>query len=293
MRRLFAFGLGYSAKALCQRLARDGWPIAATATSPGGVKAIEGLGYDGFLFDGRAANPAVSEALRQASHILVSVPPGGDGDVVLVHHGEDIAQSPGVRWTGYLSTIGVYGDRGGDWVDEETAPAPVSERSKRRLAAEDSWRALAKRSGKVVQIFRLAGIYGPGRSAIDKVAAGSARAIIKPGQVFNRIHVEDIASVVEAALKGNGQQDLYNVSDDEPAPPQDVLTYAARLLGQPPPPEIAFDAAGLSAMARSFYSENKRVRNARIKADLGVTLAFPTYREGLQSILEAGQKDPA
>lgn len=180
--------------------------------------------------------------------------------------------------------MGVYGDRQGAWVDETSEPQPSSERGRRRLAAEDAWRAFGARSGKHVQVFRLAGIYGPGRSAIDNLRAGTAKRIVKPGQVFNRIHVEDIAAVLEAATERNEGHAIYNVADDEPAPPQDVVAYAAQLLGATPPPEIPFRDAGLSAMARSFYAENKRVSNERMKAGLGITLRYPTYREGLEAI---------
>jgi nucleoside-diphosphate-sugar epimerase len=192
-----------------------------------------------------------------------------------------------VRWVGYLSTIGVYGDAGGAWIDEDTPARPGSARASRRIEAEAAWLDFGKRTGKRVQIFRLGGIYGPGRSAFDDLRAGSARRIIKPGQVFNRIHVGDIANVLVAAVGGRGRHSIYNVVDDEPGPPQDVVAYAAGLLGVPAPPEIPFEKAELSPMGRSFYSENRRVRNARLKEDLGVRLAYPSYREGLAAIRDA------
>jgi nucleoside-diphosphate-sugar epimerase len=190
-----------------------------------------------------------------------------------------------LRWIGYLSTIGVYGDTGGQWVDEQTLPHPGSERARRRLVAESDWAAFARAHAKPVQIFRLGGIYGPGRSAVDDLRDGTARRIVKPGQVFNRIHVEDIALVLAAAAAGRGSHTLYNVVDDEPAPPQDVVACAARLMGIAPPPEIAFDDAPLTPMGRSFYMANRRIRNRRLHDDLGVTLTFPSYREGLAGIL--------
>ena len=227
----------------------------------------------------------VADALRSATHVLISVPPDADGDPVIRHHGRDLEASASVKWIGYLSTIGVYGNHGGAWVDETTPANPTSQRSRWRLAAEDAWRALGARSGKRTQIFRLPGIYGPGRSAIERLRKGSAQRIVKPGQVFNRIHVDDIAGALAAAIAGRGAHHIYNVADDEPAPPQDVIVYAARLLHMPAPPEIAFEEAKLSPMARSFYAENKRVGNKRLRGELGVDLKFPSYREGLQAII--------
>ena len=204
---------------------------------------------------------------------------------MLRHHSREIAKAHDVRWIGYLSTVGVYGDFGGAWVDEDTPPKPGSERTVRRLAAETAWRDFGANHDRAVRIFRLAGIYGPGRSAIDDLFAGTARRIVKPGQVFNRIHVEDIAAVLETAAANGGAHAVYNVTDNEPAPPQDVVAYAARLIGQDPPPETPFETAALSPMGFSFYSENRRVRNARLRDDLGVDLTYPSYREGLAAIL--------
>ena len=200
------------------------------------------------------------------------------------HHARDLAAAPHLKWVGYLSTIGVYGDRQGAWVDEASPVNPANDRSKRRLAAEHEWLALGKSSRKRVEIFRLAGIYGPGRSALEQLKGGTARRIIKPGQVFNRIHVEDLASVLAVAIAGRGQNVIYNVTDDEPSAPSDVITFAAQLLGIEPPPEIPYAKAALSPMAASFYAENKRVRNTRIKKDLGVSLRYPTFREGLRAL---------
>jgi nucleoside-diphosphate-sugar epimerase len=216
--------------------------------------------------------------------MLISIPPDLEGDAVLRHHLEDIAALRDLAWIGYLSSIGVYGDWQGRWVDETAPPRPISERSLRRLQAERLWRSFAHETGKRVAVFRLAGIYGPGRSVLETLRAETARRIVKPAQVFNRIHVDDIARVLSAAMARPGAYDLYNVADDEPAPPQDVVAFAAEVLGLPVPPAVAFDRAGLSSIAATFWAENKRVGNARIKQDLGVELAYPTYREGIRAL---------
>lgn len=284
MSSLFCFGLGYSATALASRLAAQGWTIGASATGLAGADRIAQLGYQPYVFDGLAHNAGISAALGSATHVVVSAPPGVAGDPVLAHYGEVLAASPTVKWIGYLSTIGVYGDWQGAWVDETSPLRPTSERSIRRATAEEQWLALAAKTGKAVHVFRLAGIYGPGRSAIENVLDGSARRIVKPGQVFNRIHRDDIAGVLEAAIQGLPQHAIYNVCDDEPGPPQDVVAFAATLLGRPVPPDVGFEQAVLSPMGASFYSENKRASNARAKADLGWRLRYPTYREGLAAI---------
>lgn len=284
MKHLFCFGLGYSAAALARRLTTEGWTVSGTSSTPAGVAALERDGFSAHLFDGSQPSFAVRSELARASHVLVSVPPHAAGDPVLRHHARDIGESKSIEWIGYLSTIGVYGDHRGAWVDESTPPHPKSERSRFRVAAENDWLELARCSGKRTQIFRLAGIYGPGRSPIDNVREGTARRIVKPGQVFNRIHVEDIAAILSAAMAGRGTETIYNVTDDEPAAPQDVVAFAAALLGVAPPPEMSFAEAGLSPMAASFYAENKRVRNERVKRDLGIALIYPTFREGLRAL---------
>jgi nucleoside-diphosphate-sugar epimerase len=202
---------------------------------------------------------------------------------VLRHFEKELAAAK-PRSVVYLSTVGVYGDHGGAWVDEESECRPFSKRSRERLLAENEWRRFGAESGAPVAIIRLAGIYGPGRGPFEKIKAGTARRIVKPGQVFNRVHVDDIARIVEAAFEKRADG-IFNGVDDEPAPPQDVLLYAAELLGLPPPPEVQFDNAKLSAIARSFYAESKRVRNDKVKRALGVTLRYPTYREGLRATL--------
>lgn len=288
MKNLLCFGFGFTAAALARRLPRSEWTITGTSTTPDGAARIAEAGARGLVFDGASADPGVREALGHATHVLLSIPPGKAGDPALIHHGRDIGASPPMRWIGYLSTVGVYGDHQGGPVDETTTPAPISERGRKRLAAERAWLDFGQRSGQQVQVFRLPGIYGPGRSALDTVRAGSARRLVKPGQVFNRIHVDDIAGALALAMEGRGAHAVYNISDDEPCPPQDVITHACALLAVPPPPEVAYDAATLTPMAASFYGESKRVSNALAKADLGWAPRYPTYRDGLAALLAAG-----
>lgn len=291
--RLFVFGIGYSADAFVTRIAsRCAW-IGATTRSPDKAEALRARGITPFLFDGTAPGKGIADALAQATHVLVSIAPGEAGDPVLARHGADLAAAR-PAWTGYLSTVGVYGDHGGDWVDEETPCKPVSRRSVQRVTAEEAWLAHAGKpaqDGKpegVVQVFRLSGIYGPGRNALVNLEKGTARRLVKPGQVFNRIHVADIAGALEAAIDGPAKTRVFNVTDDEPAPPQDVVSHAAGLLGVAPPPEQDFATAELSPMARSFYGENKRVSNARVKSELGYDFLFPTYREALSALHRDG-----
>src|SRR5262245_20070389 len=239
-----------------------------------------------FAFDGTKVSPEVVACVEESDALLISAPPGEGGDLVLACLADAIARGR-TRSIVYLSTIGVYGDSGGAWVDEESPPKPGSKRSRARLAAEEAWRQLGADNGKAVAILRLAGIYGPGRNALVTVAEGTARRIIKPGQVFNRIHIADIAQAIDACFT-QGAGGAFNLADDEPAPPQGVIAFAAELLGMAPPPEIAFEKAraAMSPMAQSFYAENRRVRNARLKNMLGVRLAHPTYREGLRALFD-------
>jgi nucleoside-diphosphate-sugar epimerase len=225
-------------------------------------------------------------ALGGTTHLLHSIPPGHDGDPVLRHYRAEIAHLSTLDWIGYLSTVGVYGNYAGAVVDETAQPHPNNERTRARVVAESGWLALGEEAGRPAQVFRLAGIYGPGRSALDKLRAGTARRIVKPGQVFNRIHVEDIATVLEASIARPRAGATYNVADDEPAPPEDVIAYGAELLGIEPPPEVPFEEADLSPMARSFYGDSRRISNALIKSELGVRLAYPNYREGLQTLAD-------
>ncbi|MGQ0455457.1 MAG: SDR family oxidoreductase [Hyphomicrobium sp.] len=289
MSRLFCFGLGYSAAIVARRMARQGWAISGTSTTAEGAAELAAAGYRGFVFDGREAGFGVAEELHGATHVLLSIPPGPVGDPALRWHGADLAQSPALNWIGYFSTVGVYGDAGGGWVNEETAANPSGERGQRRLAAERAWQTLGEQAGKTVAILRLPGIYGPGRSAIDDLKAGTARRVVKPGQVFNRIHVDDIATAVEALLVRPGAKGIFNITDDDPSPPQDVVAYGAELLGLPCPPDIDFRTADLSEMGRGFYADSKRVSNAKMKAVLGVRLAYPSYRDGLAAIAAAAK----
>jgi nucleoside-diphosphate-sugar epimerase len=284
--RLFVFGLGYSATALARAMRGRAAAIAGTVRSHEKAAALAADGVGATVFTGDSPSPAVAKALEGATHILASIPPGETGDPVLVHHRADIVAAPGLTWIGYLSTVGVYGRYGGAWVSERTTPHPASGRSTLRLAAERDWQAVAAERRVPVAIFRLAGIYGPGRNALVNLAEGKAHRIVKPGQVFNRIHVEDIAGTVAAAL-GARAEGIFNLADDAPAPAEDVVTYAADLMGVPPPPAIPFDQAELSPLARSFYDGNKRVLSRRIKEQLGVTLRYPTYRDGLNALWRA------
>jgi nucleoside-diphosphate-sugar epimerase len=284
MPTLLALGFGYSAAAVAASLKEDGWTVIGTARTLQGVAAIEALGHQAILFDGEAPSPALADALGEATHLLHSAPPDERGDPLLIHHESELNDGA-LRWAGYLSTIGVYGDRQGAWVDETDEAAPTSPRSKERADAERAWQAAAERHGLVLGIFRLAGIYGPGRNTLERLIAGTEKRIDKPEQVFNRIHRDDIAATVLASIElGEDGGGIFNVTDDEPAPPQDIVAYGASLLGIEPPPLIPWEKADLTPMGRSFYLETKRVRNAKIKDVLGVTLTYPTYREGLQAL---------
>ncbi|MFD1510255.1 SDR family oxidoreductase [Lacimonas salitolerans] len=278
---LFSFGHGYSAQALAHRLLAEGWRVYGTTRNPGKIKALKDQGVHPLLW----GHDDIPSALAQATHLLSSVSPDADGDPVLAEYRAAItAAAPQIAWVGYLSTTGVYGDRQGGWVDESSPLTPGTRRGQARVDAERAWAAIP---GLPLHIFRLAGIYGPGRGPFEKVRQGTAQRIIKPGQVFSRTHVEDIAQVLAASIARPDPGAVYNVCDDDPAPPQDVIAHAADLLDLPLPPAVDFNNADLSPMARSFYSESKRVSNDRIKQDLGVTLLYPSYREGLRAILKA------
>jgi nucleoside-diphosphate-sugar epimerase len=281
-RCLLSLGHGYSARALARLLVPQGWRVIGTTRDPETAAAIRAEGVEPAPF------PPGPEALDTATHVLISVAPGPGGDPVLAALGPALAARAGrIAWAGYLSTTGVYGDRGGDWVDEAAPRTPATARGVARVTAEDGWLALWREAGLPVHIFRLAGIYGPGRGPFEKVRNGTARRIVKAGQVFSRIHVEDIARVLAASIARPNPGAAYNVCDDDPAPPQDVIAEAARLLGLPLPPEVAFEDADLSPMARSFYAESKRVSNRRIREELGVDLLHPDYRSGLAAVLAA------
>ncbi len=281
MGKLLVFGLGLSAQSLADQLIPRGWQITGTTRSRDKAARLEAAGITPILFDG--SRPVPDSVLAAHDALVLSVPPGEAGDPVLAAHPDLAAHR--FAWVGYLSTTGVYGDHGGAWVDEATALTPSGVRGQRRVTAEQQWLDFGRSSGSPVHLFRLAGIYGPGRNPFVSLKDGSARRIVKPGQVFSRIHVDDIAQVLQASLAQPAAGTDYNVCDDEPAPPLDVIAYAAELLGIAPPPEIPFERAALSPMARSFYADNKRVRNDRIKSALGISLRYPTYRQGLQALL--------
>lgn len=278
MKTLLSIGHGYSAQALARLLIPQGWTVIGTTRTAAKAEAFRAAGVEPLLLPGPLA-----PALARASHILTSVAPDRAGDPILRDHTEELAAARPL-WAGYLSTTAVYGDHQGAWVDEDTPLTPLSERGAARVQAERAWASL----GLPLHIFRLAGIYGPGRGPFEKVRDGSARRIIKPGQVFSRIHVDDIAQVVAASIAHPNPGRAYNVCDDDPAPPEDVIGHAAALLGLPLPPAVPYDEAEMTPMARSFYAESKRVRNDRIKEELGVRLLFPTYREGLAALLAGG-----
>lgn len=291
MTRLFIFGFGDTARQLASKAGLRGYGVAGTARSADTLRALRARGHDVVAFASGAPLADPASTVADVTHVLSSIPPDADGDPALLAHGEDLARhAPRLRWIGYLSTTGVYGDHGGAWIDETTTPAPASDRARQRLLAERQWQALGAARGVPVHIFRLPGIYGPGRSALDQVRAGTARRIARAGQVFSRIHIDDIATTVLTAMDSGLDSAIYNVADDEPAPQADVVAFACALLGVEPPPLVDYAdvEARLSPMARSFYAESRRVRNERIKRALGVTLAYPTYREGLRAILAAG-----
>jgi nucleoside-diphosphate-sugar epimerase len=281
MKHMLFFGFGFSAQALAKQLPADQWTISATSRSAEGVQEIETAGFQGLRFD------ALEDLPPGVTHFVSSAPPGEAGDPVLNRLSSQLAaRAKHVIWCAYLSTTGVYGDHGGAWVDETTPRTPNTSRGERRKDAEDQWLALHETHGLPVHIFRLAGIYGPGRNALENLRAGTARRVIKPGQIFSRIHVEDIAGVLLASMTRPNPGAAYNVADDEPCPPQDVVSHGANLLHMAPPPEIPFDEATLSPMAQSFFADSKRVSNARVRNELGHVFKYPTYREGLYALLE-------
>lgn len=291
MASLFCFGLGYSATHYIAHYGARFLRVAGTVrTAEKAAELATGGLAKVFAFDGASASPGIEAELRSAQALLVSAPPGENGDPVLRHFESGIAAAPNLVSIVYLSTIGVYGDHKGEWVDETTPPVPVSQRSRERLAAEQDWAALGARAEKAVAILRLSGIYGPGRNALQQVKRGSARRIVKPGQYFNRIHVTDIAQAIDEAFakRANG---VFNVTDNLPTAQAAPIVFAAGLLKVPPPPEIPFaEIAGtMTPMALSFYGESKRVRNDRLADELGVTLRYPSYREGLRALFASGE----
>ena len=288
--RLFVFGLGYAMRHLARRAIAEGWEVGGSVRTAAKAAGLREEGIAACVFDGENASRDVADAVRAATHVLSGIAPSRDDDgaldPVLAHHAGDVDAAPDVAWLGYLSTIGVYGDHGGASIDESTPPDLESPRARSRVTAEAGWQAVGEVRRLPVQVFRLGGIYGPGRSPLDALREGRARRIVKPGQVFNRIHVDDIAGAILAGM-AVPQPLVLNVVDDAPTPPQDVVAFAAGLLELDPPPELAFDDAELSPMARAFYGANRRVSNAALTRTFGYRLAYPTYREGLRAVQDA------
>ncbi len=288
---LFVFGLGYSASHYALTRRNKYASICATVRSADKRDALMQQRIRAYVFSGNDVEDGLTAQLARADRVLVSIPPGAAGDPAVERFTAALDAAPALRSIVYLSTIGVYGDHEGAWIDETTPPVPSNDRSVWRLSAENAWRALARRKGASVHVLRLAGIYGPGQNALVNLRAGTARRIVKKGQVFNRIHVEDIARAIDSAFAfpQAGADRVWNVCDDEPAPPQDVVAYAAKLMGVEAPPEIDFETADISPMARSFYSECKRCSNRAMREELRVKLACPTYREGMSQLYAAGE----
>ncbi|OJF90557.1 SDR family oxidoreductase [Pararhizobium antarcticum] len=278
--KLLVLGAGYSGKAIALQLLPVAETVTGTTRSAGKADRLRESGLSAELFDGNVISPSLAAVMAQTTHLVQSIAPGQDGDPLMRPHSTPLATlMPNLQWAAYLSTVGVYGDHAGAWVDEDTPCKPVSARSIERVEAEQAWLAYGRDNSLPVSILRLSGIYGPGRNGLCNVADGTARRLVKPSQVFNRIRVEDIAAAT-AFLSDRNLGGIFNITDHEPAPPQDVVAEAARLMGLAPPPEIAFETAELSPMARSFYGENKRVSNRKIR-DLGFAFRFPDYRISL------------
>lgn len=301
MPHLLCLGYGYTARTIAQVLTTPNsihgktheWKVSGTTRNRDKMAGIAQAGITPVFWDSTRIDGGDALAIMDnVTHVLVSSPPGNEGCPAHALLANRLHQAKSLQWVGYLSSNGVYGDHQGGWVDETTPTNPGSDRAKRRIRAEKNWREFTQNAPSLASIiFRLPGIYGPGRSAINSVRNGTAKRIIKPGQVFSRMHVDDIASAIIAGMSVQTDYCLFNLCDDEAAPPQDVITYACELLGVAPPPEISFNDATLSDMARSFYADNKRVSNARMKKTLSVALKYPTYREGLRAILN--QEAPA
>jgi nucleoside-diphosphate-sugar epimerase len=284
--KIFCFGLGYCARHFLAR--QESVEASGTVREAEKASMLARDGVEAFVFDGRRADAALAPRLAAAEALVVSIAPGAE-DPVLARFAGAISATKRLGAIVYLSTIGVYGDHGGAWVDETSRTAPRSLRGRARLVAESQWRALGASIDIPVHVLRLAGIYGPGRNLLTKMREGEARRIVKPGQVFNRAHVEDIGQAIALTLRAGGDGGVWNVADEEPAPPQDVIAFAAELIGMAPPPEEPFETAAMTPMARSFYADNKRISIARLKRELGFKPNYPTYREGLRALAEAGE----
>ncbi len=287
-KKLFCFGYGYSCDYLGHELMqRGGWTISGTTRDQEKQQILRARGVEAHLFDGEHPLVDPFHMLEGTTHLLISTPPGDEGDPSFLHHAQDILRTTSIEWVGYLSTTGVYGNRDGEKVYETSEIRPTSQRGSRRVLAEEQWSSLLKSDNLPLHIFRLSGIYGPGRSALDSVRAGVARRINKPGHAFGRIHTEDISNVLLASFERPQPGQAYNVCDDEPAPSHEVIAYACELLKRPLPPIVNFEDADLSPMARSFYMDNRRVQNAKIKEELGVNLKYSNFRAGLEGCMAA------
>ncbi len=287
-KHLFCFGYGYSCEYLgYELLNRGGWRISGTTRDPKRRTDLRARGIGTYLFDNDMPLPDPLYILRDVTHILISTPPLSAGDPTFNMHARDFPLLPNLQWVGYLSTTGPYGDRGGAWVDETSEVRPTTKRGSKRLDAENQWLSLLHAHGVPIHIFRSAGIYGPGRSAFDSLRSGFARRIDKPGHAFSRIHVEDLVQVLIASMLSPKAGEIYNICDDKPALSHEVIDYACKLLGIESPPLIPFEEVDLAPIHRSFYADNKRVRNDKIKNNLGIKLKYPSYKEGLQACLDA------
>ena len=288
-KNLFCFGFGFTAQALAERLRAKNWSISGTCRATD--KKVSLTNSPIFLFDGTHASKEIFVALSKATHLLIAIPPQISGDVVFKNFSTHIANNKNLQWIGYISSTGVYGDTQGEWVDESSPLQPTTELNLRRVESESVWLNMARQKGCPVMVFRCVGIYGPGRNLLISAKAGRARRIEKPGLVFSRIHVEDLAQTLEASIQKPKPGEIYNVCDDQPAPPSEAAEYAFKLLNIPPPPLIPLELAGLSEIARGFYKNCKRVSNKKIKKELGVKLKYPNYRTGLDAIFKSMKTD--
>lgn len=289
-KHLFCFGYGYVAEALAEHLKLHGWKVSGTTTDPNKAINMAENGIKSYVFDQNMSLCDPYGALKDVTHILVSIPPANFGDVVLDMHEDDIEQLKNIEWVGYLSSTSVYGNQDGGKVDETCMPAPTSQRGSLRLKSELQWEQFQKDTKMPLHIFRLAGIYGPGRSALDAVRAGNSRRIEKPGHAFNRIHLDDIVQVLTASINQPKKYEIYNLADDNPAPSHEVIAYACTILGMDVPPLIPFETVEMAPIVRSFYADNKRVKNDKIKQELNVELLHPDYRSGLNACYEAEEE---
>lgn len=289
-KRLFCFGYGYTSDAVARRVMGEGWAVAGTTRDNDKRRFLRQQGVKSYLFDYEQPLEDPLLFLRDTTHLLISTPPSDEGDPAFLMHAADILKIPSIEWIGYLSSTAVYGDRDGGWVSENAELRPSTKRGSRRLRAESQWLSLFRDHGRPVHIFRLAGIYGPGRCALDSVRAGVARRINKPGHAFSRIHVDDIVQTVCASMAKFNPGQAYNVADDLAAPSHEVIKYACEMLGLNCPPLLPYDEADMAPIARSFYNDNKRIDNRRIKDELGVVLKYPNYMEGLKGCLASEQE---